>query len=154
MNRLTATLLLLATMVPGMASAGEQIAEIKRVTGQVTIERDGQVFDAEVGRGVEQNDVLRTGANSVLGMVFTDTSRVSLGPDTEMSVVDYTFGGKGSADNAFDSRLTKGSLAAASGLIAKTPDAMRGTDAHHHPRRSRNRVCRRGRVIATGALHR
>lgn len=105
--------------------AAEDIGQIKLVKGTVTIERDGANVEAASGDAVQKQDVLRTGAGSAVGLTFSDNSRMSLGPNSEMSLEKYVFAGKGADQNAFDARLTKGSMTAASGLIAKTPNAMR-----------------------------
>lgn len=107
------------------AAAAEDIGQIKLVKGTVTIERDGATIDAAAGDTVHKQDVLRTGAGSAVGLTFSDNSRMSLGPNSEMALEKYVFAGKGADKNAFDARLTKGSMTAASGLIAKTPNAMR-----------------------------
>ena len=107
------------------ATSGEVIGEVKLARGAATIERDGKSIEAAPGLEIERLDTLRTGEGGALGLVFTDTSRVSLGPNSELKVETYVFDGQGAGDNSFDSRLTKGSMAAASGLIAKTPNAMR-----------------------------
>lgn len=107
------------------ASAAEAIGQIKLVKGEVTVERDGRTTGAESGQALQKQDVLRTGAGSAVGITFSDNSRMSLGPNSELAVETYVFNGQGNAANAFDSRLTRGSMTAASGLIAKTPNAMR-----------------------------
>ena len=112
-------------LISGVAKAGAEIGQIKLVKGTVTVERDGRVVDAKKGQAIEEADILRTGTGSALGMTFSDNSRMSLGANSELKIEDYVFKGQGDTGNAFDSRLTKGSMAAASGLIAKTPNAMR-----------------------------
>ncbi|MEM8697816.1 MAG: FecR domain-containing protein [Pseudomonadota bacterium] len=119
----TSLALCLLTVAPALAE--EVIGEIKLARGEASIERGGETLSAATGMQIEKLDILRTGSDGALGLVFTDTSRVSLGPDSEMKVETYVFRGQGAEGNTFDSRLTKGSLAAASGLIGKTPNAMR-----------------------------
>ena len=117
--------LILAIGMSAPSLAEETIGEIKLVRGSATVERNGQTAPAELGMQVEEKDLLNTGPEGALGLAFTDGSRVSLGANSELRVETYRFDGEGAPGNAFDSRLTKGSLAAASGMIAKTPDAMR-----------------------------
>ncbi|MEM6934665.1 MAG: FecR domain-containing protein [Pseudomonadota bacterium] len=119
------TLLAILIVVPVTAKAAEEIGQIKLVKGSVSIERDGETIDAIAGEAVQKLDVVRTGAGSAIGLTFSDNSRMSLGPNSEMALEKYNFAGKGEEENAFDARLTKGSMTAASGLIAKTPNAMR-----------------------------
>ncbi|MEM1277946.1 MAG: FecR domain-containing protein [Pseudomonadota bacterium] len=112
-------------LIPALAIA-EQIGEIKLAKGDVVITRGAQTIQAAEGTPLELQDIVATGENSVVGMTFTDEARVSLGPNSELALETYVYKGKGDAENSFDSRLTKGSMSAASGLIAKTgPDTMR-----------------------------
>ncbi|MEM7237739.1 MAG: FecR domain-containing protein [Pseudomonadota bacterium] len=111
--------------LPHAADAADEIGQIKLVKGIVMIERDGETVDAVAGEPLQKRDVVRTGAGSAVGLTFSDNSRMSLGPNSEMALEKYVFEGKGDEGNAFDARLTKGSMTAASGLIAKTPNAMR-----------------------------
>ncbi|MBY8977383.1 FecR domain-containing protein [Rhodobacteraceae bacterium NNCM2] len=109
----------------GPLLAADEIGQVKLVKGDVSIERGGQSIVAEAGTPVEKLDILRTGSDSAVGLTFNDNSRMSLGPNSELALETYVFNGQGDAGNSFDARLTKGSMTAASGLIAKTPDAMR-----------------------------
>ena len=67
-------------------------------------------------------DVITTGANSAIGMTFSDNSRVSLGPGSTLILENYAHKAAGKPD-AFDLRIRKGSLTAASGDIAKSRPA-------------------------------
>ena len=108
-----------------VAAALEQIGQIKVASGEVTIERSGQVTNAKAGDGLFEGDIIRTLANSAVGMTFTDNSRMSLGPDSVLTLELYSFGAGGQQDG-FNARLRAGSLTAASGEIAKSrPLAMK-----------------------------
>ncbi|MEM7505325.1 MAG: FecR family protein [Pseudomonadota bacterium] len=125
---LTLLLVLVLTLLLGAvssAAAAEAIGQIKLIKGEVTLERGGRTVAAENGQALQRQDVLRTGAGSAVGITLSDNSRMSLGPNSELALENYVFNGQGDAGNAFDSRLTRGSMTAASGLIAKTPNAMR-----------------------------
>ncbi|MEM6905808.1 MAG: hypothetical protein AAF568_07930, partial [Pseudomonadota bacterium] len=118
-----AALIVTALLVTVPAASAQEIGQIKRVKGEVTLERGGKVIDAEQGQAIERQDILRTGDGSAVGMTFTDNSRMALGPNSELALETYRFAGQGDAGNSFDTRLTRGSMSAASGLIAKTPNA-------------------------------
>ncbi|MEM8790712.1 MAG: FecR domain-containing protein [Pseudomonadota bacterium] len=108
------------------SAAAEQIGQINLIRGEVSITRGGETVAAQNGAPLELKDIIRTGADSVVGMTFEDEARVSLGPNSELTLETFVFQGSGDAGNSFDSRLTKGSMSAASGLIAKSgPDTMR-----------------------------
>ena len=105
--------------------AADRIGQVKVASGDVRIERNGQVVKAEAGAELFESDVVVTGKNSAVGMTFTDNSRMSLGPDSSLALESYAFQKPGK-ENGFDARLRQGSLTAASGEIAKSrPLAMR-----------------------------
>ena len=104
------------------ANSETRIGEVKSAQGEAAIERDGAEIPAEPGVDLFQADVVRTGPDGSLGMTFTDNSRMSLGPSSELALEKYLFSGR---RKAFDARLTRGSMTAASGQIAKEPMAMR-----------------------------
>ncbi len=111
------------TAIP--AVAGEQIGQIKVASGDVSILRAGQTLVAKAGTPLEEGDLVETGANSAVGMTFSDNSRMSLGPKSSLMLESYAYQSAGRRDG-FDARLKNGSLTAASGNIAKSrPLAMR-----------------------------
>jgi hypothetical protein len=78
-----------------------------------------------VGFPIRQNDVVATGADGAIGVTFTDSTMLSLGPNTEITVDKYVFDPK--ANNAsFTANMAKGTLQFISGEIAKlSPDAVK-----------------------------
>lgn len=111
-------------VMPG-ATAADRIGQVKVVSGDAVINRDGRDVMATAGESLFERDIVRTGKNSAVGMTFTDNSRVSLGPNSELALETYAFRRPG-RPNSFDARLKSGSLTAASGRIAKSrPLAMR-----------------------------
>ena len=116
---------ILLTFVGQGAWAAEPIGKIKVASGDVSILRNGQKIPAETGAELFEADVVETGANSAVGMTFTDNSRMSLGPKSSLTLESYAYQTAGRQDG-FDARLENGSLTAASGDIAKSrPLAMR-----------------------------
>lgn len=115
----------LAMLAPVAAFGADRIGQIKVVSGDVNVVRNGVSTPATPGYELFESDVVMTGENSAVGMTFSDNSRMSLGPKSELSLEAYAFSRPGKP-NAFDARLKSGSLTAASGRIAKTrPLAMR-----------------------------
>ena len=107
------------------AMAAERIGQVKVASGDVTIQRGGQVVPVEAGTELFEKDVVLTGANSAVGMTFTDNSRMSLGPESSLTLELYSYQ-KGGKQDGFNARLRAGSLTAASGDIAKSrPLAMK-----------------------------
>ena len=115
-------MLALFALAPLAEAAGPRIGQVKTVEGAVTITREGADLAAEPGGPLFEADVIRTGPKGTVGMTFTDNSRMSLGPSSELEIEKYLFSGR---QKAFDARLKKGSMTAASGQIAKEPKAMR-----------------------------
>jgi hypothetical protein len=106
-----------------MAFAAE-IGQIKTAKGQVTIERDGRSLPGTVGARLQSADVVRTGADSAVGITMDDDSLLSAGPGSVLSLDRYTFEPT-TGQGRFDASLNKGTLAVISGRIAKgSPDAM------------------------------
>ncbi len=117
------TALFLAATV-GCANAEERIGQVKAVSGAVTIGRGETTLPATPGTPLHERDAVETGANSAVGMTFTDNSRLSLGPSSRLVLESYAFGPGRTA--GFDARLARGSLTAASGGIAEaSPLSMR-----------------------------
>lgn len=107
------------------AEAADRIGLVKVASGEVVIVREGAEIVAKPGAELLESDLIRTGPNSAIGMTFTDNSRMSLGPNSELSLTSYAFSRPGKPDS-FEARLNNGSLTAASGRIAKSrPLAMR-----------------------------
>jgi hypothetical protein len=119
------TAALLAALPGEQAPAADRIGQVKVVSGAVTIARGGSTERAVPGAALHEKDVVATGENSAVGMTFTDNSRMSLGPNSQLVLESYAFNRAGRR-NAFDARLARGSLTAASGGIAETsPLSMR-----------------------------
>ena len=122
---LAGCMLALAGLGAGAAAAADRIGQVKVVSGEVTIERAGSETAATPGAALFEGDLVATGADSAIGMTFTDNSRMSLGANSSLVLESYAFNRPGRQD-AFDARLARGSLTAASGGISKArPLAMR-----------------------------
>lgn len=107
------------------AWAAERIGQVKVASGDVKITRAGAAIAVEAGTELFEKDVVETGANSAVGMTFTDNSRMSLGPESSLTLESYSYQ-QGGAQDGFNARLRAGSLTAASGNIAKSrPLAMK-----------------------------
>jgi hypothetical protein len=107
--------------VPALAN---DVGQIKTVKGAVHIERAGQKLPASIGAKLRQSDVVVTGADSSVGITFVDNSLLSAGPNSTLAIERYVFDTTTHA-GAFDTRLSRGTLAVVSGKIAKqSPDAM------------------------------
>jgi hypothetical protein len=116
------TLLLAALMLLAAPAAwaqdDEAIGYVKTVSGEAAIERGGSQLAATPGTPVYREDILRTGADGTLGVTLKDSTRLSLGGNSELALREYAFV---PSDNqlGFVARLTRGTLLYVSGIIAK-----------------------------------
>ena len=117
----SASVLALAPMQPALAV---DIGQVKIARGAVTIERNAQTQPATVGMRLQASDVVRTGADGSVGINMSDSSLLSLGPNSTLSLDRYEFDSV-TSQGAFDASLRAGSLAVVSGRLAKqSPDAV------------------------------
>lgn len=126
------TLLLLA--FSANASATDTIGIVKSVSGDVYLASSDTNIKAVPNMKINQGDLIRTGPNSNVGLIFEDDTVVSLGSNSEMSIEQFLFD-PAAGKLAFVTKLIKGTFSFISGQIAKlapdqvkleTPDATLG----------------------------
>jgi hypothetical protein len=107
------------------AALSPQVAQVKKVSGQVFIQRGGARVTVKVGDPLFEKDTIETGADGAIGITFTDNTVMSTGPNSEVALEEYRF----DSNNFNGSMLTdlrKGTLSMVSGDIAKSsPGAMK-----------------------------
>jgi hypothetical protein len=116
-----------AVLLCGLAATAwaSDVGQIKVMTGDVHLERDGQRLPITVGTQVRQSDTLITGADGTVGVTFIDNSLLSAGPNSVLAIDRYVFDSTTHAGQ-FDASLKKGTLTVISGKIVKqSPGAMR-----------------------------
>jgi hypothetical protein len=115
----------LALAVAAFSAAAEDAGQIKTAEGKVQIERDGQRIAAVPGAHVLQSDSIITGENGTAGVTLADNSRLSIGPNTVVSLDKYTFDTT-TYKGQMDASLKKGTIVVISGkLVKQTPGSMR-----------------------------
>ena len=106
-------------------AGGPQIAQVKTVSGDAVIVRDGARLAAKVGDPVFEKDTIETGADGSMGLTFTDNTVMSTGPDSEIALDEYRFDSS-NFNGAMLADMRKGTVAMVSGDIARsTPGAMK-----------------------------
>jgi hypothetical protein len=106
-------------------AAGEDIGQIKTLTGEVYIERQNAKRPAQVGDRLEAADAVITGPDSRVGITFIDNSRFSAGPQSRIELEQFQFNPT-TYDGTFSTKVQHGTLSIISGHIAKrSPDAMK-----------------------------
>ena len=112
----------IASATPAFA---DDVGQIKVAKGAVHLERGGQKIPAAVSATVRQGDVIVTGPDGSVGIVFLDASLLSAGPNSALAIDRFAFDSTTHAGR-FDTSLRQGTLSAVSGKIAKqSPDAMK-----------------------------
>ena len=114
---------LIASLMPAAADAANPaIGRVSRLAG-------GQLGFAEAagaparklaaGDAVFAGERIRTGAETILQIEFTDSARFTLGPNAEFEVSRYSFAAGGPGEESFQSRVIKGAFRFVTGLIAR-----------------------------------
>ena len=128
MLRKKIVLLLLACLLSAAAPAvfaHEFVGGLRNVTGSGTILRDGRQIIAKDGIRIKMGDRLITGGNGAMGVIFTDNTRISLGPDSEINIDHYVFNPKQGVFS-FLTELVQGTASYISGAIGKlSPDSVK-----------------------------
>jgi hypothetical protein len=125
MRRVVAAALLLAAGIwaPGPATA--EIGRIKTVAGQATVARAGAVSPAVPGFQLLASDVIETGRDGRVGVIFIDNSRFAIGPGSRVGLSQFEFDDATHVGHSLTT-VDRGALAVVSGQIAKeNKDAMR-----------------------------
>ena len=82
---------------------------VKSVEGKAVLTRSGETEDVVAGMEIKMGDVIKTGRDGSVGLIFSDDTIISMGPSTELAVEDYLFEpveGK----LAFIARIIKGTV--------------------------------------------
>ena len=118
--------LLFLILFPVLIVAKEQsIGSIKTLDGDVAVLRGEQKLPAAVGMAVFQEDVIETSASGTVGIIFSDDSIISLGPDSKLDMKEYVFEPK---DEKFSMlfKMIKGTFVYISGAIGRlSPDSVK-----------------------------
>lgn len=126
-RRIVAVLIVaLSILAWGLPSSAQEIAGVVQSSqGSATVTRGGQETPADPGMKLQVGDVLTTGSNGSLGVIFRDDSTLSLGPDSSLVIREFLFS---PAEHRLGlvARLTQGTMAYLSGVLGKlAPEAVR-----------------------------
>jgi len=120
-----AAFLLLATGGTAVATETPRIAQIKKVTGQVTILRAGERLPAKIGDLLFEKDLVQTGTDGGIGITFIDNTVFSAGPNSQIALDEFRFDSN-NFQGAMLADMRRGTLAVVSGDITRTtPGAMK-----------------------------
>jgi len=120
-----AAILLIAVPSGPAAADTLPIAQVKKVTGQVVIQRSGRRLPAKVGEPLFEKDIVETGPDGGIGITFVDNTVFSTGPNSQLALDEFQF----DSNNFRGSMLAdmrQGTLAVVSGDITRSsPGAMK-----------------------------
>ena len=82
--------LLAVAAAPGLA-ADAFVGTVKSFAGPVEIVRGSSTLQAQPGMRLEEKDIVKTGSSASIGFILRDGTRISLGPESEVSVESFLF---------------------------------------------------------------
>jgi len=139
MKKICVICLMMTFLLPCLAMGEDaSIGKIKTSKGEVVVTRSGKEMPVRIDDLLYQNDTIRTGADSAVGIIFEDNTVLSLGPQSELVINEYVFAPEKGALSMMTSML-RGTATYLSGIIGRqspesvkfqTPDAtigIRGT---------------------------
>jgi hypothetical protein len=88
-NLLCLVLVMIGPSTP--AAADLFVGLVKSVEGGAVITRNGETITIVTGLEIKQADILKSGSQGAVGLIFSDDTRISMGPNTEIAVDDYLF---------------------------------------------------------------
>ena len=107
------------------AASQNQIAQVKTVSGQVTVKRGSGQTSPKPGDLLFERDTIVTGADGAIGITFIDNTVMSAGPNSEISLEQFKFDSS-NFNGSMLTQLRKGTLSVVSGDIARSsPGAMK-----------------------------
>lgn len=126
MNTLVFSLLIFLFFVsPAAAFHPDSIGHIQTLSGTATILRGNSSIPAARALPVFRGDTIRTSKTGSLGIVLTDDTTFSLGPNSEIVMADYQFNPK-EGKFSMITKMVKGTFSYISGLIGKlSPNSIK-----------------------------
>ncbi len=109
-------------------SAAKAIGHVAQAEGAVTAVRNGVAIALNSGDAVLQGDVLQTGSDGVLGVVFNDGSVFKINAGSRLVLSEFSYTPNGGANTEMF-ELVQGSFTFVSGDVAKTGQMRIGTPA-------------------------
>lgn len=115
----------LLTISTASAVQSDVIGHIQTLKGTAFVLRSNNTAELVKGAAVYCGDTIRTAKTGSVGIVMTDDSTLSLGPNSEIALKDYLFSPK-EQKYAFVTRITKGTFGYLSGIIGKlSPNSIK-----------------------------
>ena len=118
--------LVMMILLPCLALGEElPIGKAKTSKGSVFVIREGKQIAVSVGEKLFQNDRIRTGAASSVGIIFEDNTVLSLGANSEIVIDEYVFTPEKGVFSMI-TRMLRGTASYISGIIGRqSPESVR-----------------------------
>ncbi len=118
--------LVMTILLPCLALGEElPIGKTKTSKGSVFVIRAGKQIPVSVGDKLFQNDTIRTGSASSVGIIFEDNTVLSLGSNSEIVIDEYVFTPEKGAFSMI-TRMLQGTASYISGIIGRqSPESVR-----------------------------
>jgi hypothetical protein len=114
----------LVSLASGAMADETPIAQVKTAAGAVFAMRGANRVALKPGDALFEKDVLQTDASGTIGITFTDNTVLSLGPNSEAALAEYSFDSS-NFKGTMQTDMHKGTLSMVSGDIARSsPSAM------------------------------
>jgi len=126
MKRLLGYLVAVSLLAPFPVNALETtVASVKTVRGASSIIRDKAPVEAKNGTRVLRGDLLKTGSDGSMAIVFRDDTLLSLGPNSEVAITEFLFS-PAEGKLSFVTKIVRGTAACMTGIIGKlSPQSVR-----------------------------
>ena len=102
-------------------SAAELVGKVVLVQGSAQAVRNGVAITLNTGDAILRGDVVQTGADSALGIIFTDSTTFNLTANARMVINEFVYDPNGSANSALIN-LVQGTISMVAGQVAKSGD--------------------------------
>ena len=101
------------------------IGGLRNVRGHALVQRNEKTLTAKDGFRIRLNDTLMTGPDGAMGVIFKDNTRISLGPDSKLTITKYIYQ-PAKEKYGFISRMVRGTAYFISGAIGKaSPESVK-----------------------------
>jgi hypothetical protein len=103
------------------ADADEPIGNVATLTGTATVTRNNAATPLKLQDDIFLNDLVKTSANSTLGVTFNDATTFNLTANAQLTIDTYVYEDGGKKNSALFN-ITKGTVAFVAAAVAKTGD--------------------------------
>ena len=98
---------------------------VKSAVGEVVVVRNNQAVKAETNAKLLEGDLIQTGPNGKVGLIFEDDAVISMGPNTKIVIEKFMFQ-PAEKKMSFIARIIQGTASFLSGQLVKlAPDLVR-----------------------------